>query len=72
MLGFPALFRISLGAGQNDGMPGWRRSAHRTRLRANSLLTGNFTEKITISDLKTTTLKQKTAVPQGLFSKFPT
>jgi hypothetical protein len=28
------------------GLPDWRRSADRTRLRPNSLLTGNFTGKI--------------------------
>jgi hypothetical protein len=50
---------------------GWRRSAHRTGLRPNSLQTGNFTGKITISYLKTTMLEQETAVPQGLFGKFP-
>jgi hypothetical protein len=33
-------------------LPGWRRSADRTRLQANSLLTGNFTGKIAISGLK--------------------
>jgi hypothetical protein len=71
MLGFPALFRISLEAGQNDGMPGWRCSADRTRLRLNSLQTGNFTGKITVSGLKAAISKQETAVPQGLFAKFP-
>ena len=30
------------------GLPGWRRSADRTGLQANSLLTGNFTGKIAI------------------------
>jgi hypothetical protein len=30
-------------------VPGWRRSADRTRLRANSLLTGNFTGNFEIS-----------------------
>jgi hypothetical protein len=29
-------------------LTGWRRSADRTRLRANSLLTGNFTGKFAI------------------------
>ena len=31
--------------------PGWRRSADRTRLQTNSLLTGNFTGKIAVSGL---------------------
>jgi hypothetical protein len=52
-------------------LPGWRRSAHRTSLQLNSLQTGNFTGKITISGLKTTILEQETAAPQGLFGKFP-
>ena len=52
-------------------MPGWRRSDDRTGLQPNSLQTGNFTGKITISGLKATILKQETAVPQGLFSRFP-
>ena len=69
--GFPALLRVSLGAWQNVRVPGWRRSAHRTRLQLNSLQTGNFTGKITISGLKTTILEQETAAPQGLFGKFP-
>src|ERR1700733_1527073 len=30
------------------GLPGWRRSADRTRLRANSLLTGNLTGKMVV------------------------
>jgi pimeloyl-ACP methyl ester carboxylesterase len=32
----------------NATLPGWRRSADRTRLRANSLLTGNFTGNFVI------------------------
>jgi hypothetical protein len=52
-------------------MPGWRRSANRTRLQPNSLQTGNFTGKITISGLMATMLEQQAAVPQGLFSEFP-
>jgi hypothetical protein len=47
---------------------GWQRSADRTRLHLNSLQTGNFTGKITISGLKATILKQKTTVPQGLLA----
>jgi hypothetical protein len=52
-------------------MPGWRRSVDRTCLQPNSLQTGNFTGKIAISGLEATITKQETAVPQGLFSKFP-
>jgi hypothetical protein len=37
-------------------LPGWRRSADRTGLQANSLLTWNFTGKIAI-------LQQEAAVP---------
>ena len=33
-------------------MPGWRRSADRTRLHANSLLTGNFTGNFAILGLR--------------------
>ncbi len=50
---------------------GWRRSADRARLHAISLLSGNFTGKITISGLRATILKQETTAPQRLFSKFP-
>jgi hypothetical protein len=48
MPGFPALFRISLGARQNEVMPGWRRSSDRTGLQLNSLQTGNFSGNLTI------------------------
>jgi hypothetical protein len=51
--------------------PGWRRSADRTGLQPNSLQTGNFTGKITISGLKATMLEQETALPQGLFQRIP-
>jgi hypothetical protein len=40
-------------------------------LQPNSLQTGNFTGKITSSDLDATILVQKTAAPQGHFDKFP-
>jgi hypothetical protein len=45
--------------------------AYRTGLQLNSLQTGNFTGKITISGLMATMLEQETAVPQGPFSEFP-
>ena len=46
------------------GLVGWRRSADRTRLQGNSLLTGNFTGKSAISRPRETFLKQETTVPQ--------
>jgi hypothetical protein len=52
-------------------MPGWRRSGDRTRLRLNSLQTGNLTGKIAISGPKATIAKQEIAVPQGLLTQFP-
>jgi hypothetical protein len=52
-------------------MPGWRRSADRACLQPNSLQTGNFTGKITVSGLKAAIPEQKTAVSQGPFSEFP-
>src|SRR5260370_39453723 len=45
------------------GLVGWRRSADRTRLRANSLLTGNFTGKNAISGFFGPIAWQKVAVP---------
>ena len=47
--GFPALSPVSWEAWQNAGMRGWRRSADRTSLQMDSLLTGNFTGKTAIS-----------------------
>ena len=40
MAGFSAVVEVS---SQLAGLPGWRRSADRTGLYADSLLTGNFT-----------------------------
>ena len=37
-----------------DGLAGWRGSADRTRLQANSLLTGNFTGNFAILGLRDT------------------
>jgi hypothetical protein len=51
---------------------GWRRSADRTRLQANSLLTGNFTGNFTIPEGQETILELEPAVPQRLFGQFPT
>jgi hypothetical protein len=53
------------------GLPGWRRSAGRTCLHANSLLTGNFTGNFAIPRPLETILEQETAVPQRLFGQFP-
>ena len=53
------------------GLPGWRRSADRTRLHANSLLTGNFTGKFAILGRSETISLAKTAVPQALLERFP-
>jgi hypothetical protein len=52
-------------------MGGWRHSADRTRLRVNSLLTGNLTGNFSIAGHSETILEQETAVLQGLFAKFP-
>src|SRR5258708_27061024 len=49
--GFPAHFRVSWEAWPNAEMAGWRRSADRACLQANSLLTGNFTGKFVILEL---------------------
>jgi hypothetical protein len=50
---------------------GWRRSADRTCLHLNSLLTGNLTGKNMISGLMADVFEHKTAAPQGLFDEFP-
>src|SRR5450432_2302984 len=42
---FSGPFSSKEGNSLKRGMPGWRRSADRTRLRTNSLPTGNFTGK---------------------------
>jgi hypothetical protein len=54
------------------GLPGWRRSADRTRLPANSLLTGNFTGNFAILKLRDTIWYQETAALQPLSEQFPT
>jgi hypothetical protein len=53
-------------------MPGWRRSADRTRLQANSLLTGNLTGNFAISGPEDRISEQETAVLQRFLSQFPT
>jgi len=51
--------------------PGWRRSDDRTRLHANSLLTGNFTGNFAISGLPAPIPERETAVLQPLVEQFP-
>jgi hypothetical protein len=53
-------------------LAGWRRSADRTCLHPNSLLTGNLTGKFTIYCLPEPLSMQETAVLQRLPAKFPT
>jgi hypothetical protein len=72
MPGFPAHSRVSLKAWPTAGLAGWRRSADRTRLSANSLLTGNFTGNFTISVSQKPISLHETAVLQRLLLKFPT
>jgi hypothetical protein len=50
---------------------GWRRSDDRTRLHANSLLTGNFTGNFAISGLPAPIPERETAVLQPLVEQFP-
>jgi hypothetical protein len=51
---------------------GWRRSANRTRLQANSLLTGNLTGNFAISGPEDRISEQEIAVLQRFLSHFPT
>src|ERR1700720_4494875 len=67
-----AFLRVSGTVSPSAGLPGWRRSADRTRLQANSLLTGNFTGNFAISGLPRPISQQETAAPQSLFAQFPT
>jgi hypothetical protein len=69
---FPAHSGVSLGSGRNAGMVGWRRSADRTRLHANSLLSGNFTGNFATLRLPRSISQQETAVLQRLIERFPT
>ena len=54
------------------GLAGWRRSANRSRLHANSLLSGNLTGNFAILRHLETVLAQETAVLQPLIEQFPT
>src|SRR6478735_10583042 len=51
------------------GLPPWRRSADRTCLHANSLLTGNFSGNFAISGLRELTTGQEIALLQVLLGK---
>jgi hypothetical protein len=53
------------------GLLGWGCSADRTRLQANSLLTGNFTGKFAIFGFADCISCPETAAPQPLLRKFP-
>src|SRR5947209_7972368 len=53
-------------------LPGWRRSADRTRLQTNSLLTGNFTGNFAILPPRDARLEVEVAVPRAIFAQFPT
>jgi len=50
---------------------GWRRSADRTRLQANSLVSGNFTGNFAILVSQKPISLQETAVLQRLLAQFP-
>src|SRR5258705_8217864 len=72
-LPFAGLSSIAEGkVSRRAGLAGWRRSADRTSLQANSLLTGNFTGKFAISGLRDALLRPKVAVLQRLLGQFPT
>ena len=53
-------------------LPGWRRSADRTSLQANSLVSGNFTGNFAILVSQKPISLHETAVLQPLIVKFPT
>ena len=53
-------------------MSGWRRNADRTRLRANSLVSGNSTGNFAILGLRDTITCQETAALRPLLEQFPT
>jgi hypothetical protein len=56
---FPAHSGVSWEAWPKADVAGWRRSADRTCLQANSLQTGNFTGKIAISRAEVAILGEK-------------
>jgi hypothetical protein len=62
-----AFLPLSPAGSRRATLPGWERSADRARLRANSLLTGNFA----FLEFRGARLKAETAVPQRLCAQFP-
>jgi hypothetical protein len=52
-------------------LPGWRRSVDRTRLHANSLLTGSFIGKTALLGLLGPISRQEVPVLQPLLEQFP-
>jgi hypothetical protein len=63
-----ALLRVKSPAA---ALPGWRRSADRTRLHATSLVTGNFTGNFAILAPCEPSSMQDTAVLQRFLAQFP-
>jgi hypothetical protein len=57
---------------EETGLAGWRRSADRTSLQANSLVSGNFTGNFAILVSQKPISLHETAVLQRLLVKFPT
>jgi hypothetical protein len=57
---------------KNFKIAGWRRSADRTCLRTNSLLSGNLTGNFAIFGHPETNYVQETAVLQAPIEQFPT
>ena len=57
---------------RSAGLFGWRRSASRTCLQANSLLSGNLTGNFAILGLQDQISEQQTDALQRIFVKFPT
>jgi hypothetical protein len=66
-----AFLQVSGTITPSSGMPGWRRSTDRTRLHANSLLTGNFTENFAILRLPEPISWLETTALQRLLAQFP-
>ena len=67
-----AFLRLSEAISPGAGLAGWRRSADRTRLQANSLLSGNLTGNFAILGLQVQISEQETAALQRIFVEFPT
>ena len=66
-----AFLRVSAALSLSAALPGWRRSADRTCLQANSLLTGNFTGNFVIFGPQKPFSLRETAVLQRLLAQFP-